>query len=169
MGKGQWSAYALSLRNFATFRYAQEFHATAQKTGAPVVRTYLLGHAIELYLKAFLLRAGLTSTALRSKKNYGHNLDKLLTEAKKRHRKVCPRLAPDGRRPCQAQHPISRNAPVFLFVAFAHAAATSTVGAFVSLSCVAFQEARKSCHGQDLTLMRYHHHDTYLPKSNAVE
>lgn len=94
MGKGQWSAYALSLRNFATFRYAQEFHATAQKTGSPVVRAYLLGHAIELYLKSFLLRDGLTSTTLRSKKNYGHSLDKLLTEARKRGIEKFVRVSP---------------------------------------------------------------------------
>ncbi len=83
-GKGQWTAYAKRLRDYATYRYAEEFHATARKAGSPVVRAYLLGHAIELYLKAFLLRAGLANSLLKSKKKYGHNLDALLTEAKSR-------------------------------------------------------------------------------------
>lgn len=82
ISKGQWSAYARSLRNFATFRYAQEFHITARKTASPVVQAYLLGHAIELYLKAFLLQSGLTTAILRSRKHYGHDLEKLLTAAR---------------------------------------------------------------------------------------
>ncbi len=83
-GKGQWSAYAKRKRDYATYRYAEEFHATARKTSSPVVRAYLLGHAIELYLKAFLLRAGVASTLLKSKRKYGHDLDALLAEAKNR-------------------------------------------------------------------------------------
>jgi hypothetical protein len=94
VSKGQWSAYARNLRNYATFRYAQEFHTTAQKTGSPVVRAYLLGHAIELYLKAFLLKAGLSSTDLKSKRKYGHNLEKLLAEAKVRDIEKFVRISP---------------------------------------------------------------------------
>lgn len=92
-GKGQWSVYAKRLRDYATYRYAEEFHATARKAGSPVVRAYLLGHAIELYLKAFLLRAGVASTLLKSKK-YGHNLDALLTEAKNREIEKLVRISP---------------------------------------------------------------------------
>lgn len=95
IGKGQWSAYARSLRNFATFRYAQEFHVTAQKTGSPIVRAYLLGHAIELYLKAFLLQSGLTTAALRSKRQYGHDLEKLLTAARDRGIEKFVRVSPE--------------------------------------------------------------------------
>ena len=93
MGKGQWSAYARRVRDFATYRYAQEFNATAKRTASPVVRAYLLGHAIELYLKSFLLRAGLPSTLLKSKK-YGHNLGVLLTEAKSREIERLIRISP---------------------------------------------------------------------------
>ncbi len=92
-GRGQWSAYARRVRDFATYRYAQEFHATAKKAGSPVVRAYLLGHAIELYLKSFLLRAGLTSALLKSKK-YGHNLEVLLGEAKSNGIEKLIRISP---------------------------------------------------------------------------
>lgn len=94
MGKGQWSAYARRLRDLATYSYAEEFHATARKAGSPVVRAYLLGHAIELYLKSFLLRAGLSSTLLKSKKNYGHNLEVLLDEARARGIEKLIRISP---------------------------------------------------------------------------
>ncbi len=80
-GPGTWSPYALSLRHFATYRYAQEFYRTAQKAGSPLVRGYLLGHAIELYLKAYLLKRGFKTSTLKSKR-YGHNLVALLNEAK---------------------------------------------------------------------------------------
>lgn len=82
--KGEWSAYAKRLRDYATYCYAEDFHLAAQKTRSPVVRAYLLGHAIELYLKAFLLRAGLAGSLLKSKKKYGHNIDALLAEARNR-------------------------------------------------------------------------------------
>ncbi|MDO8547019.1 MAG: hypothetical protein Q7R68_06630 [Nitrospirales bacterium] len=93
MGKGQWSSYALSLRNFATYRLAQEFHSTARKTGSPVVRAYLLGHALELYLKSYLLKSGLTASALK-KRNLGHNLDNLLLEAKAKGIEGLLRISP---------------------------------------------------------------------------
>ncbi len=93
-GNGQWSAYAKRLRDYATYRYAEEFHATARKAGSPVVRAYLLGHAIELYLKAFLLRAGLTNAHLKRKKKYGHNLDALLIEARNREIEKLVRISP---------------------------------------------------------------------------
>lgn len=93
-GKGQWSAYAKRVRDYATYRYAEEFYSTARKAGSPVVRAYLLGHAIELYLKAFLLRAGVASTLLKSKKTYGHDLYALLTEAKSRELEKLVRISP---------------------------------------------------------------------------
>ncbi|KAB2839070.1 MAG: hypothetical protein F9K47_16735 [Burkholderiales bacterium] len=83
-GKGQWSAYAKRVRDHTTYCYAEEYHNTARKAGSPIVRAYLLGHAIELYLKAFLLRAGMASSLLKSKRKYGHDLNALLTEAKSR-------------------------------------------------------------------------------------
>ena len=80
-GPGKPTRYALSLRHYATYRYAQEFYRTAQKARSPLVRSYLLGHALELFLKSFLLKAGVKSSLLKSRK-YGHNLVQLLAEAK---------------------------------------------------------------------------------------
>lgn len=76
---GRWSPYAIGLRNYAVLRYAQEFHSVAVKAGSPIVRAYLLGHALELYLKAYLHSNGLGITEM--KQRYGHSLEKLLHAA----------------------------------------------------------------------------------------
>ena len=47
-----WSLHAKRMRNFACLRYAIEFHNIARKAGFPIIRAFLLGQAIELYLKA---------------------------------------------------------------------------------------------------------------------
>lgn len=76
-----------------TFNYAHSFWragialgtADWQKhethPGSPV--EFLLWHAIELFLKSFLLADGLSEQVLRSRA-YGHNLTALTEEAKKR-------------------------------------------------------------------------------------
>jgi hypothetical protein len=53
------------------------------------VRTYLVGHATELFLKSFLLTKGVSPKKVREK--YGHNLEKLL-EAALAHdfAEICP-------------------------------------------------------------------------------
>ena len=48
----------------------------------PSVVYLLVGHSIELSLKAFLMGRGTTAEELRSK--YGHDLDRLLGEAERR-------------------------------------------------------------------------------------
>lgn len=53
---------------------------------------YLVGHAIELALKAFLLERGITVGELRSRK-YGHNLDALVLEARRRRLGMCVKLS----------------------------------------------------------------------------
>lgn len=50
---------------------------------APFVAYYLLGHAMELCLKSFLIGRGMTEKELRFKP-YGHDLRKLLLEARRR-------------------------------------------------------------------------------------
>src|SRR5437867_1710053 len=90
---GRWSRDALSLRNLRTFRDGQEFYRTAQKVGSPLVQAYLLGHALELFFKSFLMKAGLTATALRHKP-YGHNLVKLLAAAKTKNLESIVRITP---------------------------------------------------------------------------
>jgi hypothetical protein len=47
---------------------------------SPMPSLYLIGHSIELVLKAYLLQHGVTIHALRSKK-YGHNLNACLSRA----------------------------------------------------------------------------------------
>jgi hypothetical protein len=80
-GVGKPSRHALRIRNAATYRFGKEFHKTALKAGSPIVRAYLLGHALELYLKTYLLLSGASTTEL--KKRYGHNLVSLLNAARK--------------------------------------------------------------------------------------
>jgi len=96
-GKGRWSAYALGLRNFAMYRYAEEFHNAALKTKSPIVRGYLLGHALELYLKVYLLQSGAGTTEL--KKKYGHNLTRIMEATLLRqldkHLHISPELRQD--------------------------------------------------------------------------
>ena len=60
----------------AFFRFGEEFHSVAVKAGSPLVRAYLLGQAVELYLKAFLLARGVAVADVKDK--YRHNLVRLL-------------------------------------------------------------------------------------------
>lgn len=50
---------------------------------APFTAYYLLGHSLELLLKSFLIGRGAKISELRSRK-YGHDLEQLLKEAKRR-------------------------------------------------------------------------------------
>lgn len=79
-GKGVWSLHAKRMRNVAVLRYAVEFHKIARKTRFPIIKAFLLGQALELYLKAFLFDRGLGESALR-RRPFGHNLVNLLNEA----------------------------------------------------------------------------------------
>jgi hypothetical protein len=79
-GPGQWTRYALNQRKRAIYVYGQEFLRAALKTGSPLVRAFLLGQALELLLKAYLLNSGLTSTRL-MRRPFGHNIARLLAEA----------------------------------------------------------------------------------------
>ena len=78
----------------ALMKYAQDFHDAAivvfeefierwpaYKEIAPGPAVYLIGHSMELSLKAFLLQKGATHAQL--KRKFGHNLDKCLNEAKR--------------------------------------------------------------------------------------
>jgi len=74
------TAYTRRLEALAVYAYGAEFLRVALKAGSGLVRLYLLGHALELLLKSYLLSEGLTPGQLR--KHYGHNLAKLLRDAK---------------------------------------------------------------------------------------
>jgi HEPN domain-containing protein len=97
MGTGTWSTHAKRMRNIACRRYAEEFHNIARKAGFPIVRAFLLGQAIELYLKAFLFHQGFGETQLKEK--FGHNVKRLLDEAIKQgigtNLHVSPQLTAD--------------------------------------------------------------------------
>lgn len=73
------TATAKRIRKIAMVRYAQEFHQAARKSGSPIVRAYLLGHALELYFKAFLVDDVFAMRDLK-KKTIGHNLKRLMDE-----------------------------------------------------------------------------------------
>lgn len=74
---------------FGTWRFADDYRRAAAAVqgvaqhdmdiSAP--RYYLLGHAIELSLKAFLLAKGVSLEELRSMKLFGHDLEKCLQRA----------------------------------------------------------------------------------------
>ena len=78
------------------YRYAEEFHNAALKTKFPIIRGYLLGHALELYLKVYLLQSGGTTEL---KKKYGHNLNRIMEAALARqldkHLHISPELRQD--------------------------------------------------------------------------
>src|SRR5438552_3708325 len=78
-GVGHPTKYALKIRRLMTCRYAQEFYRAAVKTGSLPVRAHLLGHALELHLKTYLLNRGMKLSPL-TRRPYGHNIARLLDE-----------------------------------------------------------------------------------------
>jgi len=73
-----WSPHAKKLRLVAFLRLADEFHLAARKVSFPLIKAFLLGHALELYLKSFLLSCGLGEKELKDK--FRHNLDEALSK-----------------------------------------------------------------------------------------
>jgi len=73
--------YAKEERNRGFLAYALEFQRAADATSSPLVKAYLVGHALELLLKAYLLQHGYGESDLKSRR-LGHRLDRLLTECK---------------------------------------------------------------------------------------
>ena len=73
--------------------YAFDFFHASQKTRSGPVKTFLLGHALELYLKAFLLSKGFRHSELKNK--YGHHLNRLLSTADKAGLHTLLRISPE--------------------------------------------------------------------------
>jgi hypothetical protein len=71
--------FALKIRRIGMCGYAEEFYHAAVKTGSLPVRAHLLGHALELYLKTYLLNCGIKLAPLR-RRPYGHDIARLLDE-----------------------------------------------------------------------------------------
>jgi hypothetical protein len=79
-GTASLTAHGRRLQRAGMYGYGREFYRTAMKTGSLPVRYYLLGHALELFLKTFLLNRGFKMSVLRFKP-YGHDLSRLLNES----------------------------------------------------------------------------------------
>lgn len=97
-GPMQPSEYTLRVHRVGMCGYAREFFEIAKKTRVSPVKYYLLGHALELYLKSFLMKQGVPLSTLK-KKPYSHNISRLLAEAKakgiERHFRISPELVTD--------------------------------------------------------------------------
>jgi hypothetical protein len=75
----------INISPFGFFHYGKEFldvtKGVEQSTGYSPVPYFLYCRSIELFLKAFLLVKGVTKKDLKSMKNYGHDLEKILKKA----------------------------------------------------------------------------------------
>ena len=78
-GKARLSNYSRRVRRLGIYAYGHEFYDMARKTRRSPVKSYLLGHALELFLKSFLMKKGWKLEDL--KKDFGHRIDRLLKEA----------------------------------------------------------------------------------------
>ncbi len=76
---GVWTNYAKSQRNVLFYAYAREFLQAALRTGSPLVRAYLLGHALELMFKTYLLTSGFGEKDIKKLK---HNLGRALAQSR---------------------------------------------------------------------------------------
>ena len=76
---GIWTRYAKHQRNRHLLAYANEFLQASLRTGSPLVRAHLLGHAVELLLKTYLLSTGAGETQMRK---LGHHLDRILAKSR---------------------------------------------------------------------------------------
>jgi hypothetical protein len=63
-GVGHPTKHALKICRVWMCRYAEAFYHAPVKTGSLPVRAHLLGHALELYLKTYLLNCGMKLTPL---------------------------------------------------------------------------------------------------------
>lgn len=76
---GVWITYAKRRHNIFFFAYARQFLQSALRTGSPLVRAYLLGHALELMLKTYPLTTGFGERDIRELK---HDLSRTLAESR---------------------------------------------------------------------------------------
>ena len=79
-GVGTGTVYSKNIRNVAFRVYARDFLNASVKTRSPIVKSYLLGHSLELYLKTYLLTCGDGEGSLQK---MGHNLESALTRCRK--------------------------------------------------------------------------------------
>ena len=70
------------------YAYGHEFYDISRKIKASPVKSYLLGHALELFLKSFLMKKGLSSKKLKSAP-FSHNIGHVLEESLKHDIEDC--------------------------------------------------------------------------------
>jgi hypothetical protein len=78
--KMKLSKYSLCVYRKGMYAYGHEFYSLARKTRRLPVKSYLLGHALELFLKSFLMKMGLNIKDLKSR-TLAHNLERLFEES----------------------------------------------------------------------------------------
>ncbi len=78
-GKAKLSRYSLRMSRIGMYAYGHEFYDISRKTKHSPVKSYLLGHALELFLKSFLMKKGLRLEQLKT--HFGHKIDSLLKES----------------------------------------------------------------------------------------
>lgn len=78
-GVARPTKYTLKIGRVGMCRYAEEFYRAAVNTSSLPVRAHLLGHALELYLKTYLLNCGMKLRQL-TRRPYGHDIARLLDE-----------------------------------------------------------------------------------------
>jgi hypothetical protein len=87
-GKAKLSSYSLRMYPMGMYAYGHEFYDISRKTKYSPVKSYLLGHALELFLKSFLMKKGLCIKELKSR-SFSHNIDRLLKESLKHDIEDC--------------------------------------------------------------------------------
>lgn len=97
-GPAKLSDYSRRVYRLGLYAYGHEFYEIARKARRSPVKSYLLGHALGLYLKSFLMKQGCGIQELKKRK-YGHNISNLLSESVKRdfesHFRISPQLQTD--------------------------------------------------------------------------
>jgi len=87
-GKMKLSSYSLRIHRMGMYAYGHEFYDISRKTKHSPVKPYLLGHALELFLKSFLMKKGSSIKQLKSR-SFSHNIDHLLKESLKHDIEDC--------------------------------------------------------------------------------
>ena len=88
------SSYSLRVYRVGMYAYGHEFYYIALKTKRSPVKSYLLGHALELFLKSYLMKKGLSVKQLKNH-SFSHNIDLLLKESFKHNIEGCFHISND--------------------------------------------------------------------------
>jgi len=87
-GNAKLSSYSQRMYPIGMYAYGHEFYDISRKTKPSPVKSYLLGHALELFLKSFLMKKGSSIKQLKSRP-FSHNIDRVLKESLKHDIEDC--------------------------------------------------------------------------------